>query len=232
MIFGFISDIHGNEIALRQGLEHLKSFDPDKIYFMGDAVGYFPKADEVLNILRGKGILCQKGNHEAMLLKPNKQSKKNEDIYRLEATKSTLSQDHLKWISSWPEKRVLNVGDQDIVLYHGSPTDNIFGYVYPDSDLNEFKAQEASIIVTANTHRPFIKEHQGKTYVNIGSMGLPRDHGGYGSFATLDTNNHEFNLYRFKLNTQEILDQYGSFIHDSVHQCLLRECQPICGTIL
>jgi len=69
---------------------------------------------------------------------------------------------------------------------HGSPTNPVFGYVYPDTDLSSLGLQPDVTVVLGNTHRPFIRRHGDATVVNIGSCGLPRDCGRLGAVGILD----------------------------------------------
>ena len=51
-----------------------------------------------------------------------------------------------------------------------------------------------------HTHRPFLKNSNGTTFVNVGSCGLPRDDGRYGSFATFDPSTRNVKLYRYAID--------------------------------
>jgi hypothetical protein len=64
---GFVSDAHGNPYGLQACVDALRERGAGTLYFLGDAVGYLPLAEEVLAILAREGATCQLGNHEAML---------------------------------------------------------------------------------------------------------------------------------------------------------------------
>ena len=68
MIVGLVSDAHGNADALEKCLDVIEREGARKTYFLGDAVGYFPEENAVLDLLRSRGAICLRGNHEAMLL--------------------------------------------------------------------------------------------------------------------------------------------------------------------
>lgn len=69
MRYLLLSDIHANLVALEAVLSHARRKRWDKVIFLGDAVGYYPQPNEVVDLLRELepdiGIV---GNHEDSLL--------------------------------------------------------------------------------------------------------------------------------------------------------------------
>jgi putative phosphoesterase len=222
MRIAFLSDIHGNALALDRCLARVHSFKVDSIHFLGDAVGYMPAAGEVLQRLNDESIECQQGNHERMLLFPTALSREREGIYRLRQTYAELEPELLKRIASWPTARSIACGKYTLLLVHGSPRSPLNGYVYPDSDLTEFRGIAADAVVMSHTHRPFVKQSGGKWFVNAGSVGLPRDHGNLASLAIYDSAEHRFEMVRVPFDVNEVLAAYGTRIADEVKTCLLR----------
>ena len=58
-----ISDIHGNIDALKKFFKSIYLKPEDKIYALGDYVGYYYHPNECLNLLRKYKVNCIKGNH-------------------------------------------------------------------------------------------------------------------------------------------------------------------------
>jgi len=222
MRIALLSDVHGNAIALGTCLERVKVLGVDAIYFLGDAVGYLPAVREVVDRLEGDGIACQQGNHEQMLLSGSVPPER-EDTYRLTHARRQLDADRLRRISTWPSRRELNYGRHKLLLVHGSPAAPLDGYVYPDTDLSPFGELPYDAVVMGHTHRPFVREHRGKLFVNVGSVGLPRDHGNLAAFAVYDDEAHAFEIVRVPLDVEAILTAYGNDIDDSVRACLRRK---------
>jgi len=222
MRIALLSDVHGNAIALDTCLDRVQTLGIDTVYFLGDAVGYLPAAREVIDRLVGDGIHCQQGNHEHMLLTGGAPPER-ENAYRLTEASRQLDADRLGRISSWPIRRELNCRRRNLVLVHGSPKAPLDGYVYPDTDLSEFDESPYDAVVMGHTHRPFVREHRGKLFVNVGSVGLPRDHGNLAAFALYDDEANAFEIIRVPLNVGAILAAYGNDIHESVRACLRRE---------
>jgi predicted phosphodiesterase len=56
MILGLISDIHGNFEALKAVLAELDRLGVDKVFCLGDVVGYYPQINECCEELRSREI--------------------------------------------------------------------------------------------------------------------------------------------------------------------------------
>lgn len=69
MRYLLLSDIHANAVALGAVLEHAKGRVWDEVIFLGDAVGYYPQAEEVVGTLQTLPLSAALlGNHDAVLL--------------------------------------------------------------------------------------------------------------------------------------------------------------------
>jgi predicted phosphodiesterase len=58
------SDIHSNSLALINVLEDIKKEDFDKIFCLGDLVGYGPSPNRVIEIMRNSEIPTIIGNYD------------------------------------------------------------------------------------------------------------------------------------------------------------------------
>lgn len=61
MVYGFLSDVHGDLEALEWALGSLA--EADQIYFLGDVCGG-REVSACLEVLRCQGVLCVSGNHD------------------------------------------------------------------------------------------------------------------------------------------------------------------------
>lgn len=218
MLIGVLSDAHGHEAAFLRGLNLLNSEGVDRIFFLGDAVGYISSLG-VVNELRKREIPCILGNHEAMLISGRIDPEKDE-VYQFESILGHITLDELSYISSWPEARWITDCDKKIMLIHGSPLDPVFGYVYPDTDLTAFSDTVADVIFMGNTHHPFVRQEDGKLFVNVGSCGLPRDAVAKGCVCIYDSDNNHTDLIRYDISEscRELVK--NTEIHDSVRNLL------------
>src|SRR5512147_284009 len=67
MRIGIISDIHGNLAALEVVLSTLHNLGADRIYCLGDTVGYGPHPNECIDLVREHCVVVLKGNHDSGL---------------------------------------------------------------------------------------------------------------------------------------------------------------------
>lgn len=221
---GFIADAHGNPYGLQACLNMIAAIPCDEIFFLGDAVGYLPMANEVLHLLETRQVKCLMGNHEAMLLGQMECDEQRDKVYGLKRTLDKLEPRFVDWINQWPTEIELVLGSQTMLLVHGSPWDTLGGYVYPDSDLDQFMSLPHDAFLMAQTHRPFCHTLRGKTIVNVGSVGLPRDQGDMASFAVFDASSGEFSLTRvpFDITSTTAMARAQGHLPESVLSCLNR----------
>ena len=222
MIIGLLGDAHGNPIGLETCLKALEEARVESIYFLGDSVGYMPDAEAVLRRLESSNALCIRGNHEEMLLGNISVTPSQDAVYRISEARAHLAQSWTAWITEWPIHRELVIDDLRLLLVHGSPFDPIAGYVYPDTDLTQFSELPYDFLLLGHTHRPFIRNTEGVTVVNVGSCGLPRDVGNLASCAVCDTRERTARLLRVAFDTDALLRHLGNRVDESVRACLQR----------
>jgi predicted phosphodiesterase len=228
MRVGLLADAHGNSVALRACLAELKAMRPDRVYFLGDAVGYLPDATGCLALLEASRAVCQQGNHEAMLLAGGV-SPEREEVYRLGAARQGLGSAQLAEISEWPASREVTLGSRRLLFVHGSPQEPLTGYVYSDRDPASHLDPAYDAIVMGHTHRPFSLEVGERLMLNVGSVGLPRDVGDLASFAVYDSATGEASIYRVGFDRDEVLARWGDEIHEQTAACLARASDAFVG---
>ncbi|WP_094194173.1 metallophosphoesterase family protein [Bradyrhizobium viridifuturi] len=198
MRLGILSDAHGNVEAFELALQILTDAGADEIYFLGDAVGYIPDKG-VVSALMGRSIRSVRGNHDDMLLRQSANDAKDL-VYRHRETFAALSHDEREFISGWPSQLRLNGEHGTMLFVHGSPKDPLAGYVYPDSSLADLSAVSADVVFMGHTHHPFVREHGGKLFVNVGSCGLPRGDDLRGAVCIYDLRERSATIIRFDIS--------------------------------
>ena len=216
MKLGILADGHGNLEAFEVAMAVLRELDAERFVFLGDAVGYFP-GHELVARLRELDIFCLRGNHEAMLLQGVYPDERDE-IYRLGETRLGMPSDLLDYLVSWPERYEVEAPCGPILMLHGSPDDWVFGYVYPETDVEQFMIARGTTVFMANTHRPFVRRTDGATFVNVGSCGLPRDCGNLGAACLFDDDTGRAIIVRFDIEVQT--------------KTALARCGPVSQTVL
>ena len=63
----FFGDIHGNAFALEAVIQHYRQIRPDRIYCLGDLVGWLPFGDKTLTRMRSLNLPTVAGNHDLMV---------------------------------------------------------------------------------------------------------------------------------------------------------------------
>lgn len=232
MKIGLLSDAHGNINALEKCLNYLNKISVDKIYFLGDAVGYYPQGIEVLNRLVKENIHCLLGNHEAMLLGLLPCNEENEKVYQLENVRRGMSYDLNEFLQKLSPHYEFNVDGKSIKLMHAGPSNFLTEYIYPNSDLEEFARMPYDFYFMGHTHYPFIKVNKGRTVTNVGSCGMPRDYGTLSSFAVLDTDIWEVGIFRIYLDTKILVQQFRNCIHQSVFELYKRQPSHFTGMLV
>lgn len=227
---GVLSDAHGHGPAFALAVDVLIRAGAERLVFLGDAVGYIPST-HVLDAIAtlGTEIQCIAGNHDQMLL--SLASNERDEVYRHTQVRSLLLPHQRKMIASWPDQ--ITDSSNSILFVHGSPTDPTNGYVYPDSDLTRF-ASDTKWVLMGHTHRPFVRWHNRTCYVNVGSCGLPRDDGRFGSVCLLDVANNQAKILRFDISeaTRKMLDEYSSQLHFSVTKLFERRQANLEGELI
>lgn len=194
MKIALFSDIHANLPALESFFEDINKQKPDGIYCLGDLVGYNIWPNEVVNLIREKGIATLSGNHDAVVGVP---TEKVSGAF----TNKILKEDVKDYLLSLPEHIRLEFKIQgkktDVLFVHGSPYRNN-EYILEETEdsylLEMMDAAGVDVLCCAHTHKPFhraVKTETGfKHVVNIGSLGKPKDEDPRGCYAMLEINQH------------------------------------------
>lgn len=235
MKIGLLSDAHGNPAGLALCLAVLRAQGAERLFFLGDAVGYLPRWAPVLAILREQGITCIRGNHDDHVLKASLREDVQDAYQHLPSYLDSI-QPYTEWMATWPESITLELDGTRVMLVHASPQDALNGYVYPWTDVAGISWPDVDVIAMGHTHRPMVRTHEGRLLLNPGSCGLPRDVGHLASCATLDTRTRRAAVYRVPFDVQRVLDD-PRFIHPDVRECLARstdrfEGQPVAPPLL
>ena len=190
---GVISDIHGNLHALEAVLDVIEA---DIVLCAGDLIGYGAFPNEVVELVRLKGIQCVLGNHDDAVLR-------DEfgwfNPFAAEAGRwcsKALGGPQRSFLEGLPVKRDY----RDVAVFHGSPARPMREYVTPGTPLVHLKdhleASGARVLVLGHTHVPFSTHVNGGLVANPGSVGQPRDGDERASYGVLDTEGMSFTVDR------------------------------------
>ena len=195
MRYALLSDIHANLPALRGVLTDIdQRANIDAIYHLGDLTGYAPWPNEVVTLLRERGIPGIAGNYDSTLATDYKHcgcradTPHDEELSHVsyEWTRSHVTAETKRYLASLPFRidiRPLggHLSGPTITLIHGNQTLNT---VYttedrPDSFLQKMArdvgARAEDVICFGHTHKPWQRVVDGIKFINTGSVGRPKD---------------------------------------------------------
>lgn len=195
MKIALFSDIHANIDALRPVLEDIYDKKPDAIYCLGDLVGYAPYPNEVIGVIREKGIPVIAGNYDqgvglnsddcGCAYKTEEEEARGVESIRF--TNSIITNENRSYLRSLPAHMRLEFGVNgnpwNLLMVHGSPR-KINEYLFADrpdkSLLRMMKKADTHIMAFGHTHKPYhktIEDEDGsiRHAINIGSVGKPKD---------------------------------------------------------
>jgi predicted phosphodiesterase len=176
----FISDIHGNLVALEATLADIAKRGVDEIIFLGDLATLGPQPIEVIE--RVEGLACQMvmGNHDAFLIDQDDITLYTDDeaVIRMVAwCKEKMSSAELDYLRTFKPLLEMDFGDDvSMVCFHGSPRSNteIILATTPDDELREALAgYRATIMMGGHTHIQMQRRFFDTLVVNAGSVGAP-----------------------------------------------------------
>ena len=154
-----LSDIHANLVALETVLAHAKG-QYDTIWCLGDVVGYGPRPNECVALMRDLAELCVIGNHDwAALGRPGV----DVDDFNPQArqavmwTRAELSAENRTYLEQLPDEPLLASVTPEVLVTHASPREPVWEYILtPTTALENFGFFGESICLVGHTHKPAI----------------------------------------------------------------------------
>jgi putative phosphoesterase len=168
------SDVHGNVVALQAVLAAIgREAMPDVLFVAGDLVLSGPRPAETLALLRSLDrARFVKGNTDQDLIE-------HTDDQEVAFARKLLSEDDIAFLGDLPFEQRLEVAPGDeLLIVHANPHD-LMGKIKPDSpdELLRpwFEDVTAEVVAFGHHHVPFVRQLDGRTLVDVASVGLPRD---------------------------------------------------------
>jgi putative phosphoesterase len=175
-----ISDVHGNELALRRVLADIRSSGVDQIACLGDVATLGPRPNEVLAMVKDACAFSILGNHDEYLFDAasiREHTTSPVILSAVEQCRSKLSRSEIDFVRSFERRRTIPLaGGGDLLLFHGSPESNNCDIVAetPSAELDRHLTGHAECLMAGgHTHIQMLRQHCGKLLVNPGSVGLP-----------------------------------------------------------
>jgi len=187
----FVSDIHANLEAFQAVLAAIEGYRPDRIYCLGDVVGYGASPNECLDLVRHHCSVVLLGNHDAAASGGPEIARFNIHArVAAEWTHKILTREHREFLQRLPMEH----DDDGFHIVHASPaTPRDWEYLLDRFDAEpQFAYFTAPVCFIGHTHQPAIfmadpagcrslpvgslsLDPQRRYIVNVGSVGQPRD---------------------------------------------------------
>jgi diadenosine tetraphosphatase ApaH/serine/threonine PP2A family protein phosphatase len=232
-----ISDIHANLTAFETVLADAKGLW-DKIWCLGDVIGYGPDPNECVELLRQHDHLSLSGNHDwAVLGKLDINTFNNDAREAITWTRNTLTAENRDYLETLPP----TLPQEPFTLAHASPRHPVWEYILdPATAGANFDHFDTPYCLVGHTHSPVIFVEIENEYplallpeynrqialgterliLNPGSVGQPRDSDPRAAYALLDT---ETLIWQFRRVEYAIDDvQARMRQHDLPHRLVIR----------
>jgi predicted phosphodiesterase len=190
MRFAIFGDIHSNLEALNAVLADAAAHGVTHYACLGDIVGYAANPAECLEIVRGLECPVVQGNHDEQACAGDELSGFNPLAQQaIDWTRSQLTDEQKAWLRNLKFVRQV----RDFTIVHATlDTPHRWGYVFNQLDAEaSFNYQHTQVCFYGHTHTPraYIRDgmvrgqpfeslliEPGKKYfINVGSVGQPRD---------------------------------------------------------
>ena len=203
MAYAIISDVHANLHALKTVLADIKARGIQEIHFGGDAVGYGPKPNECIEMLKTECNTLIAGNHDWALI-----GYTDIEYFNPHAaaailwSRGVVSEEHFGDLEAF--KILKNLAPRDAMLVHSTPFEpENWNYLFSPQDIEKnFLHFTQKICFVGHSHFPVIVEklpdgqltgHKNRIelddssryIINAGSVGQPRDHDPRASYAVI-----------------------------------------------
>lgn len=218
MKLAFISDIHGNAIALDAVLQDIQQKNVDKVLVLGDICYRGPEPQRALDLICALDCDVIKGNADEWVVRGVQQGEVPDHVLELMNKErdwivSQLSDESIDYLSELPTQLNLEIEGKRIHAFHATP-DSLFEVVPPSASdetiLEKLVTTEADLYIYAHIHKPYIRFINGKCIVNIGSVGLPFDGLNKASYSIVEINEGtvQTSNIRVSYDVQKVVEQY------------------------
>ena len=190
MKFAIIADIHANLDAFKVVLDDIKQQNCTHFACLGDVVGYNANPKECLDIVRSMGMPCVKGNHDEYCSQEGPLDGFNPAAAEaVNWTRRQLTAEDKQWLRDLKYSRMVT----NFTIVHATlDGPQRWGYVFDKlAAAASFTYQNTAVCFFGHTHVPvafvrdsvvrggsyskFRVEPGRKYFVNVGSLGQPRD---------------------------------------------------------
>ncbi|SDI63906.1 metallophosphoesterase family protein [Natribacillus halophilus] len=240
MKMAFISDIHGNAVALDAVLKDIHSLNVDSIAVLGDVCYRGPEPKKTLDRIRSLHCPVIKGNADEWVVRGVREGEVPEQARTMmnaerDWTVSQLDEDDLNYLEQLPHQFHWDLNScLKLHTFHATP-ESLFDVVMPQespSGLNEklMVEKDADLYLYGHIHLPYVRYVEGKCLANLGSVGLPFDGQSKASYVVVEADEDRFrvSIERVPYDVEKVAEQYADYGYPNAEtmQRVVREAQP------
>ncbi|GGK34292.1 serine/threonine protein phosphatase [Caldalkalibacillus thermarum] len=217
----FLSDIHGNAVALESVLADLKQQHVDQIVVLGDLCFRGPEPKRALELVQELDAKVIKGNTDLWLVRGVQEGEVPDDLVELmnqerEWCQQELTVQDLDYLAGLPEALPFSLDESfKVHAFHATPH-SLFDVVWPDASPQQVAEtllkEQAQVYVYGHIHLPYVRYLQGKCVINTGSVGLPFDGLPQASYALVETDGQRYrvSIQRVPYDVERVAQLYKS----------------------
>lgn len=216
MPVAIISDIHGNLEALKEVLTYIDAHGIEKVYCLGDIVGYGPNPNECVEIISERCEHVVIGNHDHAAIGLTSTEYFN-DFAKISThwTTNNLTEENKDFLHDLE----FTFSTDKFLAVHSTPSaPTMWHYILSEVDAqHEFKYFDEKICFIGHSHFPIIfnnragftrapevqLEPDDKYVVNVGSVGQPRDGNPKTCFCVYDENDDSIQFIRLNYDVNK-----------------------------
>lgn len=193
MRFAFISDIHGNAVALESVLRHVRRLKIDDIYVLGDLCFRGPEPKRALELIQSLQVKVIKGNADEWIVRGVLEGEVPDQARKMmnkerDWAVSKLNEIDIEYLKNLPTDLKIETKNGKLIhAFHATPN-SLFEVVHHNGPITDkiMTMPDASLYVYAHTHFPYVSYRDGKCVANLGSVGLPFDGQPLSSFLIVE----------------------------------------------
>ncbi|WP_163538031.1 metallophosphoesterase family protein [Gracilibacillus sp. YIM 98692] len=218
MKIAFISDIHGNAVALDAVIQHIQKQRVDKICVLGDIAYRGPEPKRALDMVQSLDAQVIKGNADEWVVRGVQQGEVPDKALKMMQVeqawiKEQLETKDIEYLEQLPTELAFELGEVRFHAFHATP-DSLFEVILPDQSDGQLeqklmKNAEADIYLYGHIHKAYTRHINGKTIINLGSVGLPFDGIPKASYTMVDISDGiSVTNVRVPYDTEKVCKQY------------------------
>jgi diadenosine tetraphosphatase ApaH/serine/threonine PP2A family protein phosphatase len=227
MRIAVVSDIHANLHALSAVQKALEDDAPDRVWCLGDLVGYGARPNECTFVARELSDLCLAGNHDLGVLGSAEvplEDFSDEADAAARWTREVLEEDAYDYLAALQPQE--SVDEPEVELFHASPRDPVWEYILdPGAAEAAFELTGAPLVLVGHSHVPLVArlgdgltiEHapegtevdlsRDRVLLNPGSIGQPRDGDPRAAYLLLDFDAGTASFRRVEYDVERTQDE-------------------------